>query len=162
MFYSSNNDFYFITFIERIASNEIVVRPVSKLCQGVDVLKRVMEKQCCKLYRGCVYKLIPESTKTYTFFKSVSDYVMGILNQTEVNSIWNLWPFTTSVSGTRQKKNWIFFFFGYLIAMLFFSWYFLLGSRRHCKSSYANHNVITTSSLQYHHANDHQFRFYWG
>ena len=44
-----------------------------------------MEKQQCGLYRGFVYRLIPESTKTYTYYKPVSDYIMTLLNKTEVS-----------------------------------------------------------------------------
>jgi len=33
------------------------------------------------LYRGFVYKKIPESTKTFAFFKTVNDYVMSILEK---------------------------------------------------------------------------------
>ena len=46
-----------------------------------------MEIEKCGLHRGFVYKLIPESTRTYVFYKSVKDYVMGILDQPEVSGI---------------------------------------------------------------------------
>jgi len=45
-------------------------RPQSKLC-----------------HRGFVYKLIPESTRTFTFYKPVKDYIMGILDRTEVSPV---------------------------------------------------------------------------
>jgi len=43
-----------------------------------------MALQECGLYRGFVYKKIPESTKTFAFFKTVNDYVMSILDNAEV------------------------------------------------------------------------------
>ena len=49
-------------------------RPTSKLCQAIDIIKRTMDKQNCSLYRGCVYRLIPESTKTFSFYKTIQDY----------------------------------------------------------------------------------------
>ena len=38
-----------------------------------------MEEQNCALFQGCVYKLAPMSTTTFTFYKTAKDYVMSIL-----------------------------------------------------------------------------------
>lgn len=38
-----------------------------------------MEEENCKLHQGYVYKFIPESTKTYTYYKPVKDFVMRLL-----------------------------------------------------------------------------------
>lgn len=46
-----------------------------------------MEKQDCALYSGYVYKLIPESTKTYSYYKPVKDYIMGVLDQSDVSKL---------------------------------------------------------------------------
>jgi len=50
----------------------------------VDMIRRTMELQECGLYRGFIYRKIPEATKTYTYYKTVNDYVMSILDRPEV------------------------------------------------------------------------------
>jgi len=65
-------------------SCDLPTRPKSKLCQGVDMIRRTMELQECGLYRGFIYRKIPEATKTYTYYKTVNDYVMSILDRPEV------------------------------------------------------------------------------
>ena len=63
------------------------VRPTNKLCQAIDVLRRVMEEENCKLHRGYIYKFIPESTSTYTCYKSVKDYAMKALGNPDVADV---------------------------------------------------------------------------
>lgn len=64
-----------------------IQRPTSKLCQAIDIVRRVMADENCKLHKGFVYKFIPESTKTYTFYKSVKDYVMRIMGNADVADV---------------------------------------------------------------------------
>ena len=62
-------------------------RPTNKLCQAIDIVRRVMADENCKLHKGFIYKFIPESTKTYTFYKSVKDYVMRIMGNADVADV---------------------------------------------------------------------------
>jgi len=70
--------------LDSITSN---YRPTSKLCQAIDVVRRVMEEHNCKLYRGHVYKLVPESTRTFSFYKSVNNYIMQLLGNPMVADV---------------------------------------------------------------------------
>ena len=59
-------------------------RPKSRLGQAIDVVRRVMVEEDCKLRKGYIYKFIQESTATYVCFKSVRDYVMRIMVNQDV------------------------------------------------------------------------------
>lgn len=65
----------------------VSARPRSRICQAVDVVRRVMAEENCKLHKGFVYKFIPESTATYTFYKSVKDYIMRIIGNQDVADV---------------------------------------------------------------------------
>ena len=54
-------------------------RPQSKLGKAVDIVRRVMDEQHCKLMCGFVYKYIKESTSTYVCYKPVKSYIMRIM-----------------------------------------------------------------------------------
>jgi len=46
-----------------------------------------MNDENCKLHKGFVYRFISESKKTYTFYKSVKDYIMRIMGNTDVADV---------------------------------------------------------------------------
>ncbi len=43
-----------------------------------------MKDEKCQLFKGYIYRHIPESTKTYYFYKSANDYILRILKNTAV------------------------------------------------------------------------------
>jgi len=46
-----------------------------------------METENCRLHKEFIYKLIPESSKTFTFYRPVKDYVMLCLREAEVADV---------------------------------------------------------------------------
>ncbi|XP_066926777.1 uncharacterized protein [Clytia hemisphaerica] len=61
-----------------------VAKPRSRLNQAIDVVARVMKDEKCELFKGYIYRHVPESTKTYYHYKPVEDYVMRILKNSSV------------------------------------------------------------------------------
>lgn len=43
-----------------------------------------MEEERCKLYRGFVFRHVPESISTFYFYKTAEDYILRILKNNEV------------------------------------------------------------------------------
>ena len=70
---------YHILFAGKAAS--VAVAPSTKLCKAIDVIRRILEKSCCKLYDGSVYKKISEAKYTYVFCSSVEDYILHSLGK---------------------------------------------------------------------------------
>ena len=50
----------------------------------MDVVRRAMVEQNYALFKGNIYKLVPESTRTYSYCSSVSDYLMRLLGNMEI------------------------------------------------------------------------------
>lgn len=68
-----------------------------------------MELKNCVLYKGNVYKKIPESTRTYAFFKSPEDFLMSSLANADMANHIAMHVFTISkllsVPSCRIIKN---------------------------------------------------------
>lgn len=73
----------FLTSILDKAPKE-VAKPRSRLNQAIDVVARVMKDEKCELFKGYIYRHVPESTRTYYHYKPVEDYVMRILKNSSV------------------------------------------------------------------------------
>ena len=59
-------------------------RPTSKFCQAVDVVRRSMIDLDCALFNGDVFEKIERSTATYTFSSSAKDFLMTLLENSEI------------------------------------------------------------------------------
>ena len=69
---------HFVIFSDAI---NIECRPKSKLFQSVEAVRIVLKQKNCAIYNGFVFKKIPESTKTFTYYKTVKSFLLGILSK---------------------------------------------------------------------------------
>jgi len=84
------------------------MKPTNKLTQAIDIVRRTMEEQQCGVSDGQVFRKIPTSTKTYIFFKSVKNYLLGLLSNTELAN-W-LAPLITQVCTIDINSTFCYFF----------------------------------------------------
>ena len=60
------------------------VKPSSKICQAIDVVRRIMEQRRFGLHDGSVFKLAPDAVSTFVYCSSVNSFVMNLLSNGEV------------------------------------------------------------------------------
>lgn len=85
---------------ESILSN---VRPTSKICQAIDVVRRVMVTQNCKIFDGNVYRLLGRSSCTYHYFSPMKSYLLGLLSNAELAD--NLISFIPQITSILSEPS---------------------------------------------------------
>ena len=65
----------------------VSARSNTRLGRAVDVIRRAMQEDNCKLYRGFIFKHVPESQRTFIFYKSVKDYLLRIIKDISIADI---------------------------------------------------------------------------
>ena len=58
-------------------------RPQTKICQAVDLLKRIMKVEGYGLCSGEIYKLVSDATFTFVYCGSVKDYLLKQMGNVE-------------------------------------------------------------------------------
>lgn len=54
-------------------------RPRSKICQAVDLVRRILEETDSGLSAGCIYVKVPQSTKTFVYSATIDTYLNELL-----------------------------------------------------------------------------------
>ena len=62
-------------------------KPLSKIMQAVDVVKRVMCAGNFGIYEGAIYKKIPEASFTYVYCSTVKTYLLSIVASVEIADV---------------------------------------------------------------------------
>ena len=77
------------------------VKPNSKLCQAVDVIRRCMHQSNYALHDGCVYRKVPESKYTYSYCVTVKVYLLNLLGNVEIADV--IAPFLQMLTGLLSE-----------------------------------------------------------
>ena len=76
--------FALITLLLSIVVSSATIKPTNKVTECIDVIRRTMIEQHCGINHGSVYRKITQATKTYILFKSVKNYLLGLLENTDI------------------------------------------------------------------------------
>ena len=79
----------------------IPAKPSSKICQAVDVIKRIMKNQNFALHDGCIYKLAPEAMYTYIYCSTVKAFILSKLYNAEVADV--VVPYVTNITALLSE-----------------------------------------------------------
>ena len=59
----------------------------NKICQAVNVIKRIMDKKKYALCQGYIYKKVPEGMHTYVYCSTVKDFLLYSMANHEVAEV---------------------------------------------------------------------------
>ena len=62
----------------------VSAKPTSKLCQAVEIIKRIMEKRKYGICDGGIYKLAPDGKFTYVYCQTSKDFLLSLLGNVEI------------------------------------------------------------------------------